>query len=164
MKVSKIFEALAKTKVGQKVYKWCGDGNHDKFLNHNLPQLETILSTSCYVWSTAKQKNIDDDRKNLLQIQNIGSGLVGLVLAGAANRWVYNQGEKIIKDLDPKKLDPKAIRKVSTGLRVGLPLITTAFCMRMLIPTALACFSGQIMSKVRENREKYAQKKLDIKA
>lgn len=161
MKVSRILESFAKTKVGQKIYKWCGDGNHDRFLNNTLPQIETILSTSCYVWSTAKQKNIDSDRKQLLQIQNIGSGLVGLALGTAANHWVSNQTDKIVKDLDVKKLDPKALRKVSTGLRVGLPLITTAIIMRMFIPVCLAGFSGKVMDKVRENRD---VSKINIKA
>lgn len=160
MKVSRIFEAFAKTKAGQKIYKWCADGNHDKFLNQTLPQAETVLSTCCYVYSTAKQKNIDEDRKNLLQIQNVGSGLIGLVLAGAANRWVGKQGEAIIKDLDTTKIDPKSIRQMSTGIRVILPIATTALVMRFILPSILAGFSGKMMDKVREYRER----KVDIKA
>lgn len=158
MKVSKVFEWFAKTQTGQKIYKWCSEGNHDKFLNHTLPQCETILSTAIYVWSTAKQKNIDEDRKNLLQIQNVGSGVIGLVLAGAANRWVGKQGEAIIKDLDTKKIDPKSIRQISTGIRVILPIVTTAIVMRFLLPSLLAGFSGKVMDKVRE------RKNLDLKA
>lgn len=159
MRVSRIFEALAKTKTGQKVYKWCAEGNHDRFLNNTLPQVETVLSTACYVWSTAKQKNIDDDRKTLLQIQNVGSGVVGLALGTAANHWVSKQADAIVKDLDPKVMDPKAIRKVSTGLRVGLPIVTTALVMRFLIPSVIAGFSGKLMDKQREMRNQ----KLDTK-
>lgn len=152
MKINKIFEGIAKSNAGQKFYKWCASPGKDKFLNNTLPQVETVLATSCYVWSTARQKKIDDDRKKLLQIQNIGSGVVGLVLGSAANRWVSKQADNIIKDLDPNVLDPKAIRKVSTGLRVGLPIVTTALLMRCLIPVGISVFSGKMMDKQREKR------------
>lgn len=158
MKVSKIFENIAKSKTGQKFYKWACEPKSEKFLNTNLPQIETVLSTACYVWSTAKQKNIEKEQKDLLQIQNIGSGVIGLAIGGAANRWIGKKTEEIIKDLDPKKLDPKAIRKISTGLRVFAPICSTAIVMRFLLPSILAGVSGKMMDKKRE------QQKLDIKA
>lgn len=161
MKVNRIFETIAKSKTGQKFYKWTAKAGTDTFLNNTLPQVETVLSTVCYVWSTAKQKNIDSDRKKLLQIQNIGSGVLGLALGTAANRWVSKQADAIVKDLDPKVMDPKAIRKVSTGLRVFAPLVTTALIMRCLLPVFLASFSGKAMDKVREKRE---QAKLNLNA
>ena len=160
MRISKIFEAIAKSKPGQKFYKWCASPGKDKFLNNTLPQVETVLSTTAYVWSTAKQKNIDDDRKKLLQIQNIGSGAAGLVLGTAANHWISNQTDKIVKDIDPKIMDPKSLRKVSTGLRVIAPLATTAIIMRFALPVLLAGLSGKMMDKEREQRK---QNKLDVK-
>lgn len=163
MKINKIFEWLAKTKPGQKVYKWCAEGNHDRFLNNTLPQVETVLSTACYVWSTSKQKNIEKDQRDLLQIQNIGSGIVGLGLGTAANHWISKQTDKIVKDLDPKVMDPKALRKVSTGLRVFAPILVTGTIMRFLIPSFIAAFSGKWMDKVREKRET-EKKGLDINA
>ena len=161
MKVNKIFEWLAKTKPGQKVYKWCAEGNHDRFLNNTLPQVETVLSTACYVWSTSKQKNIEKDQRDLLQIQNIGSGIVGLALGTAANHWISKQTDKIVKDLDPKVMDPKALRKVSTGLRVFAPILVTGTIMRFILPSIVAGFSGKVMDREREKRE--AMKKLDVK-
>lgn len=161
MKINKIFEWLAKTKPGQKVYKWCAEGNHDRFLNNTLPQVETVLSTACYVWSTAKQKNIEKDQRDLLQIQNIGSGIVGLGLGTAANHWISKQTDKIVKDLDPKVMDPKALRKVSTGLRVFAPILVTGTIMRFILPSIVAGFSGKVMDREREKRQ--AMKKLDVK-
>lgn len=157
MKISKIFEAIAKSKPGQKFYKWCASPGKDTFLNNTLPQVETVLSTACYVWSTAKQKNIEPEQKQLLQIQNVGSGAVGLVLGSAANRWISKKTDAIVKDIDPTKLDPKALRKISTGLRIAAPIFTTALLMRCIIPTALAATSGKMMDKKREA-------KLDVKA
>ena len=160
MRINKIFEAIAKSKTGQKFYKWCASPGKDKFINNTLPTIETAFSTACYIWATAKQKNIDDDRKKLLQIQNVGSGVAGMALGTVANRWISKQTDAIVKDLDPTKLDPKALRKVSTGLRVFAPICTTALLMRWAIPSVIACFSGKMMDKEREKR----QQKLDVKA
>lgn len=153
MKVNKIFEAFAKSKTGTKIYTWATKPKSEQFLNNNLPQVETVLSTACYIWSTAKQKNIEKEQKDLLQIQNIGSGIIGLALGSAANKWIGKQTEAIIKDLDPKVLDPKAIRKISTGLRVIAPIIATGTVMRFFLPTVLAAFSGKVMDRVREKKQ-----------
>lgn len=153
MKVSNLLTNIAKTKPAQKFYKWCCKPKSEKFLNNNLPQIETVLSTGCYIWSTAKQKNLEKDEKQLLQVQNVGSGLVGLGIGSWANKKVGKWGDAIIKDLDPTKLDPKSIRKITTGIRIGLPILSTAVCMRWLIPCALAGFSGKWMDKVREKRK-----------
>lgn len=161
MKINKIFEAFAKSKTGQKLYKWACEPKSEYFLNNTLPQVETVLSTACYVWSTAKQKNIEPEQKQLLQIQNVGSGVVGVAIGSAANRWISKKTDEIVKDLDPKKLDPKALRKVSTGLRIAAPLLTTAILMRLVLPTLTAGLSGKMMDK---KREKEAAKKLSIKA
>jgi len=160
MKVNKIFESLAKTKPMQKAYQWCCKPKSEYFLNNTLPTIETALSTTCYVWSTAKQ-DIDKDQKDLLQIQNIGSGLVGIAIGSWANRKVGKFGEEIIKGLDTTKIDPKSIRKMTTGIRIAAPIFTTALVMRLALPTLLAGFSGKWMDKVREKR---AQKKLNIDA
>lgn len=164
MKISKIFESFAKSKTGQKLYKWACEPKSEYFLNNSLPQIETVLSTICYTVATEKQKNIDRDRKNLLHIQNIGSGIAGFAMGSAANKWVSKKADEIIKDLDPKKLDPKAIRKVSTGLRVALPILCTGMIMRLALPTLTAGLSGKMMDKVREKREAKQAKQLNIKA
>ena len=153
MKINKIFESFAKSKTGQKFYKWTNSEKAQKFINLNLAQAETVLSTGAYIYSTAKQ-DLPPRQKTNLQYQNIGSGLVGLLLAGTANRWVYKKGEEIIKDLDPKKLDPKSIRKISTGLRVFLPLATTALCMRWLIPCAVSVLSSVAVDKTHKKDDK----------
>ena len=155
--IDKLLTKFGDSKTGQKLYKWATEPKSEKFLNQTLPQVETIFSTACYMISTAKQKNIDNDRKKMLQIQHISSGLVGLTIATAANRRISKFGEKVIQNLDPKKIDTNSIKQISAGLRVGLPIITTAFCMRFLIPSCIALFSGKTMDKVRE-------KKLDVKA
>ena len=153
MKISRLFEYIAKSKPGQKFYNWCTKPKSEYFLNNTLPQIETVLSTSCYVWSTARRKEIDKDQRDLLQIQNVGSGVVGLLISSWANRKVGKLGEDIITHLDTQVIDPKSIRKITNGLRVGLPIVTTAFCMRFLIPSVLAAFSGKMMDKIREKRD-----------
>ena len=142
---------FANSKIGKSIYKPLVNPNNERFLNNTIPQVETVLSTACYVWSTSKRKEIDPDRRSLLQIQNVGSGAVGLLVSSWANRKVYDYGENVIKHLD-KNIDPKSIRQISSGIRVGLPIICTGFIMRFLIPSLIATFSGKVMDKRRENR------------
>lgn len=160
MKVNKIFEYIAKTKAGQKVYGWCAEGPaREKFLNNSLPTLETVVSTGLYCYSTAKQKNLEKEQKDLLQWQNVLSGVAGVAVGTATNRYFYKKAEGVIKDIDPTKFDPKSLRKISTGIRVITPMICTAFIMRWIAPSVTAFISGKIMDKKRESN---CQKKLDI--
>lgn len=157
MAINKIFESIAKSNIGQRFYKWSASPGKDKFLNNTLPTIETIVSTGIYCWSTARQKNIEKPQRDLLQWQNVLSGAAGVIVGTFANRFFYNQTEKIVKDLDPSKLDMKTLRKVGTGLRVVTPIICTAAIMRWITPSITAFISGKIMDKKR------SQQKLDIK-
>lgn len=165
MRISDIFTKISKTKPVQRFFTWANSPSKDHFLNKNLPQLETILATGTYCYSTYKRKEIPKDQRDLLQVQNVFSGACGLVVAGGLNRWVYKQGEKIIKDIDPKNIESaKALRKISTGVRIAGPLICTSLCMRWILPCFGAKFSTELLQKIREHKEKAHEKKLDIKA
>lgn len=159
--IDKILSTVGNSNVGQKFFKWASNPANEKFLNQTLPQLETVVATGCYMVSTARQKNIDKDQRDMLQIQNVASGVAGLTLATVMSRKIGKFGEEVINNLDPKKIPIKDIGKVKAGIRVGIPLVTTALCMRFIIPSAIAMFSGKIMDKVRDKRE---QKKLNYKA
>ena len=158
--IDKILSNVGNSRTGQKFFKWAVNPANEKILNQTLPQVETVVATGCYMISTAKQKNIDKDRKDMLQIQHIASGVVGLTLATAMSNKIGKFGEAVIEQLDPKKIPSKELDGISSGIRVGIPLITTALCLRFLIPSAIAMFSGKIMDKVRAGRE---HKKLDCK-
>ena len=159
--IDKILSGIGNSKASQKFYKWATNPKNEKILNQRLPQAETVIATSLYMISTARQKNIDKDRKDMLQIQNVASGVAGLCVASALSKKVGNFGEKVIKGLDPEKIPPENIKQIGAGLRVGIPLVTTAFCMRFLIPSAIALFSEKVMDKVRDKREEH--RKLDLK-
>lgn len=159
--IDKILAGIGDSRVSQKFYKWAANPKNEKFLNQKLPQLETVVATGCYMASTAKQKNIDKDRRDMLQIQNVASGVAGICIASALSKKVSDFGEKVIQGLDPEKIPPEKGKQIATGLRVGIPLVTTAFVMRLVIPSAIALFSGKVMDKVREKREE--RKKLDLK-
>ena len=158
--IDKILSTMGNGKTAQKFFKWASNPANEKILNQTLPQIETVIATGCYMLSTARQKNIDKDQKDMLQIQNVASGAVGLTLATVISRKVGKFGEDVIKHLDPGKISLESMEKVKTGLRVGIPLVTTAMCMRFLIPSAIAMFSGKIMDKVRDKRGK---NKVDFK-
>ena len=147
---------FAKTKTGTKLYKWAASEKGQKWLCNSLPTCETALSTMIYIGSTEYQKNLDRREKNVLQWQNVLSGLLGITIGTFLNRKVFDFGDKIIANLDPKKV-PDA-HKIMGAVRVALPLLTTAMLMRFALPVVTAYISGVI----EEYRAK--NKKLDIVA
>lgn len=151
--IQKVLTKIGDSQTGQRFFKWASKPESERFLNHTLPQVETVIATGCYVASTAMQKNIDEEQRKLLQIQNIASGVVGLFISTAASKKISKFGEQVIDCLDPKKFPPNEMEKVKTGLRVGLPIATTIFCMRCLIPSAIALFSGKVMDREREKKK-----------
>ena len=147
---------FAKTEAGTKLYKWAASPKGEKFLCNTMPTLETILSTAIYVASTEKQKKLNRREKNVLQWQNVLSGVLGATLGTILNKKVFAFGDKIIENLDPTKIeDPHKIRG---AIRVLTPILMTAVLMRFALPTATAYVSGVI----EENRGQ--KKKLDCRA
>lgn len=145
---------FAKTKTGTKLYKWAASEKGQKWLCNSLPTCETILSTAIYVASTEHQKNLERREKNVLQWQNVLSGVLGATIGTILNRKVFAFGDKIIANIDPKKV-PDA-HKIMGAVRVSLPLISTALLMRFALPVITAYVSGVI----EEYRAK--NKKLDV--
>lgn len=119
------------SKAVQKFYKKACDPKNAGFFNNTLPTLETLASTACYVVATERRKDIPREQKNVLQWQNVLSGVAGMAVGSYMNRKV----SKFANDLAPK-IDKKIcdVHKVEAGLKVGLPLLATALIMRFVMP------------------------------
>lgn len=156
MRVGNIFTKIAKSKVGQKVYKEVLDPKHDKFLDNTLPIVESGVISGFYIASTAMQKKIDDDSRKALQIQNVLSMLFSVGLAIPLNKKVSKIGDKIIKNLKPEIMEDG--HKVIDGVKVGLPIMNSILISRFLVATALVPASSKIRDSVKKN------KKIDYKA
>ena len=156
MKVGNIFTKIAKSKMGQKIYKEVLDPKHDKFLDNTLPIIESGVISGFYMASTAMQKKIDDDSRKALQIQNVLSLLFSVGLAIPLNKKVGKMGEKIVKNLKPELMEDG--HKVVDGVKVGLPILNSILISRFLVATALVPASSKIRDAVKKD------KKLDYKA
>ena len=156
MKVGNIFTKIAKSKMGQKIYKEVLDPKHDKFLDNTLPIIESGVISGFYIASTAMQKKIDDDSRKALQIQNVLSLLFSVGLAIPLNKKVGKMGEKIVKNLKPEIMEDG--HKVVDGVKVGLPILNSILISRFLVATALVPASSKIRDAVKKD------KKLDYKA
>ena len=147
---------FANTKTGVKLYQWAASEKGQKWLYNTLPTCETAVSTVIYIASTEHQKNLDRREKNILQWQNVLSGVLGMGIGTYLNRKVFAFGDKVIDHIDPKKVpDP---HKIKGAIRVALPLATTAVLMRLVFPVVTAFASGEI--EERRNQKK----KLDLVA
>lgn len=152
--VTRAIDGFARSKVGTKLYKWAASDKGQQFLYKQMPQMETVLSTACYVAATEKQKNLNRREKNVLQWQNIGPAVVGIVVGSYLNKKVFEIGEKVMKYVDPSKV--KDVHKVRGAISVAFPIIATGMLMRWLLPVGTAFVSGEI-------EEKRNKKKLDVK-
>ena len=147
---------FAKTKTGTEFYEWAASEKGQKFLCNTLPTCETALSTIIYIGSTEYQKKLDRREKNVLQWQNVLSGVLGMGIGTYLNRKVFAFGDKIIEHLDQNKVSDA--HKIMGAIRVALPIATTALLMRLCIPVITAYISGEIEEHRANN------KKLDIEA
>lgn len=146
---------IAKSKAGTKFYKWAASEKGQKWLYRELPTLETVAATSCYVYATEKQ-DLTRREKNVLQWQNVIPAGVGIVVGSYLNKKVLNFGDEIIRHLDEKVV--KDVHKIQGAIRVATPILTTALLMRFALPVATAFVSGEIEER---RSQKEAGKKLD---
>lgn len=155
MKVGNIFTKIAKSNLGQKIYKNVLDPKNDKFLDNTLPIIESAVVSSFYIASTAMQKKIDSDSKKAMQIQNVLSLLFSVGIAIPLNKRVGKFGDKVIQHLKPELMQDG--HKVVDGIKVGLPILNSIVISRFIVAVGLVPLS----SKIREFVKGRSQKKLD---
>ena len=152
--ITKAVGGFAKSKIGTRLYKWAASEKGQRFLYRQMPQMETVISTACYVVATERQKNLNRREKNVLQWQNIGPAVIGVAIGSYLNKKVFELGEKVMKYVDPHKV--KDVHKVRGAISVAFPIIVTGMLMRWLLPVGTAFVSGEI-------EERRNKKKLDVK-
>ena len=157
MKVNPL-KSFFESKTMQKFYKKACDPKHDAFFNNTLPTLETVASTLCYIVSTEKQNGIPREQKNVLQWQNILSGVAGIAIGSVANRKVTKFANKLVPLIDKEHVED--VHKVVAGIKVVLPLTATALLMRLVMPVVVA----QVSTMIEDHRRAKKNQKIDVKA
>lgn len=157
MKVNPL-KSFFESKTMQNFYKKACDPKHDAFFNNTLPTLETVASTLCYIVSTEKQKEIPREQKNVLQWQNVLSGVAGIAIGSMANRKVTKFASKLVPLIDKEHVED--VHKVVAGTKVVLPLIATALLMRLVMPVVVA----QASTMIEDHRRAKKNQKIDVKA
>ena len=145
---------FAKSSVGSELYRWGTSEAGKMFLCTKMPLIETGLATASRVYATEKQ-DLSRREKNVLQAGHIVPAIFGISIGSVLNKKVYNLADKVVENLDPKKVSE--IPKIKSALRVCLPIFSTALLLRLIFPVATAFVTGEI-------EEHKAKKKLDIKA
>ena len=157
MKVNPL-KSFFESKTMQKFYKKACDPKHDAFFNNTLPTLESVASTLCYIVSTEKQNGIPQEQKNVLQWQNVLSGVAGIAIGSVANRKVTKFANKLVPLIDKEHVED--VHKVVAGTKVVLPLIATALLMRLVMPVVVA----QASTMIEDHRRAKKNQKIDVKA
>lgn len=157
MKVNPL-KSFFESKTMQNFYKKVCDPKHDAFFNNTLPTLETAVSTAFYCLATEKQKDIPREQKNVLQWQNLLSGVAGMAIGSVANRKVSKFANKLVPLIDKEHVED--VHKVIAGTKVVLPLIATALLMRLVMPVVVA----QASTMIEDHRRAKKNQKIDVKA
>ena len=157
MKVNPL-KSFFESKTMQKFYKKACDPKHDAFFNNTLPTLESVASTICYVVATEKQDGIPRSQKNVLQWQNVLSGVAGVAIGSVLNRKVTGFANKLIPLINKEHIED--VHKVIAGTKVVLPLIATALLMRLVMPVVVA----QASTMIEYHRRAKKNQKIDVKA
>ena len=157
MKVNPL-KSFFESKTMQKFYKKACDPKHDAFFNNTLPTLESVASTLCYIVSTEKQNGIPREQKNVLQWQNVLSGVAGVAIGSVLNRKVTGFANKLIPLINKEHIED--VHKVIAGTKVVLPLIATALLMRLVMPVVVA----QASTMIEDHRRAKKNQKIDVKA
>lgn len=157
MKVNPL-KSFFESKTMQKFYKKACDPKHDAFFNNTLPTLESVASTLCYIVSTEKQNGIPREQKNVLQWQNVLSGVAGVAIGSVLNRKVTGFANKLVPLIDKEHVED--VHKVIAGTKVVLPLIATALLMRLVMPVVVA----QASTMIEDHRRAKKNQKIDVKA
>ena len=157
MKVNPL-KSFFESKTMQNFYKKACDPKHDAFFNNTLPTLESVASTLCYVVATKKQRDIPRDQKNVLQWQNVLSGVAGVAIGSVLNRKVTGFANKLIPLINKEHIED--VHKVIAGTKVVLPLIATALLMRLVMPVVVA----QASTMIEDHRRAKKKQKIDVKA
>ena len=157
MKVNPL-KSFFESKTMQNFYKKACDPKHDAFFNNTLPTLESVASTICYVVATEKQDGIPRSQKNVLQWQNVLSGVAGVAIGSVANRKVSKFANKLVPLIDKEHVED--VHKVIAGTKVVLPLTATALLMRLVMPVVVA----QASTMIEDHRRAKKNQKIDVKA
>lgn len=157
MKVNPL-KSFFESKTMQNFYKKVCDPKHDAFFNNTLPTLETAVSTAFYCFATEKQKDIPREQKNVLQWQNVLSGVAGMAIGSVTNRKVTKFANKLVPLIDKEHVED--VHKVVAGTKVVLPLIATALLMRLVMPVVVA----QASTMIEDHRRAKKNQKIDVKA
>lgn len=160
-KISEVAANIAKSSIGQKVYGKLLDPKHETFINNTLPLMESAVCTASYIYATATNKKIPEERKPILQWQNVLNGAIGITISGGLNKFVSKKGAEISKKLDPSLV--KNFDKVVSGVKVGLPILTTALVMRLGVSYLTVPMSAAAKKIDGIFRKPKNDKKLDIK-
>ena len=157
MKVNPL-KSFFESKTMQKFYKKACDPKHDAFFNNTLPTHESVASTICYVKKKKKTGDIPREQKNVLQWQNVLSGVAGVAIGSIANRKVTKFANKLVPLIDKEHVED--VHKVIAGTKVVLPLIATTLLMRLVMPVVVA----QASTMIEDHRRAKKNQKIDIKA
>jgi len=122
---------ISKIGTNKYVQRFINKTSNEKFYNkldHNLPLIESLATTFCYVGVTQLDRRIDKDRKPAMIWQSLIGGLAGILASHKLDNFAKKHSEKLCIELE--KLNLEKPRNTIKGVRVLIPVLITTVVMR----------------------------------
>ena len=108
-----------------------------------MPIIETGFAGLCYCTFTYFNKNLDEKRKPAIMWQNILGCVFGITISKKIDNSINGFRNNLCKEMTNLKQINK-VDKVINGVKIAVPLITTATITRIAIPILLVPISTKI--------------------
>lgn len=139
-----------------------GTEEHKGIANNLTPHLIVLGSTALsgfYVLKTFKNKQMDEDKRKTLAINQALVWAVSTAMAYTFDGWAKNQfDEKILKRFEKANklntaIDKKRLESLKAGMNIARPIIIVDMVYRFIAPVIITPFANAIGNKIKENRK-----------
>lgn len=125
----------------------------DGLTSHLIVLGSTILS-GFYVLKTINNKNMDEDKRKTLAINQGLVYVASTVMAYTFDGWARKKTDTYIKAFEKvnKDMNPKKLKGMVTGMKNARSIITIDIVYRFVAPVAITPIANLIGNKLAENR------------
>lgn len=126
-----------------------------------MPIIETGFAGICYCTFTYFNKNLDEKRKPAIMWQNILGCIFGITVSKHIDNSINGFRNNLCKNISNLKNINK-VDKIINGVKIAVPLITTATITRVIIPILLVPISTKIEQLRIKHKNKLDSKRIAI--
>ena len=125
----------------------------DQLTSHLIVFGSTLLS-GFYVLKTLNNKEMDEDKRKTLAINQGLVYLASTVMAYTFDGWIRNKTNPYITKFENvnKKMDPKKLKSLTSGMKLSRSIMTIDMVYRFIAPVIVTPIANSIGNRLKENK------------